>query len=186
MAHSSQPTKTTVALTLAILFLSACHGKLPFQRHADLNRSTFLASAARGARGDREASLVAVKKGRSPEARRLGADIAREQEIFYQQLLTVARASRVAIPVGIDEKKAALRDNLLLLQPELLDRAYALAMVQDLETELTALRAASRSGDAQLEALAAEQLPRIEARRKDAAAVLEQVGGSPFEGPVGK
>jgi predicted outer membrane protein len=186
MPLSSQESKTIPALAFTILLLSACPGELPFQKHADFDRSKFLTSAARGALGDREVSLVAAKRGRSPETRRLGADIAREQQTLYQKLLTLAQAGRVTIPPGLEEKKAALRDNLLLLQPELFDRAYALAMVQDLNTELNTLRAASRSGDTQLQTLASEQLPLIEARHNDAVAVLKSVGGSPFEGPVGE
>jgi predicted outer membrane protein len=186
MPLPSQETKKIPALALTILFLAACHGELPFQQHADFDRSKFLSSVPRAALGDREVSLVAAKRGRSTETRRLGAAIAREQQTLYQKLLTIAQAGRVTVPPGLDEKKAALRDNLLLLQPDLFDRAYALAMVQDLSAELNALRAASRSGDAQLETLASEQLPLIEARHRDAAAVLKSVGGSPFEGPVGE
>jgi predicted outer membrane protein len=186
MPPSSQETTTISALALTILLLGACHGELPFQKHADFDRSRFLNTTARGALGDREVSLVAAKRGRSPETRRLGADIVREQQTLYRKLLNLAQAGGVTVPPGLEEKKAALRDNLLLLQPELFDRAYALAMVQDLGTELNALQVASRSGDEQLAALASEQLPLIEARHKDAAAVLKSVGGSPFEGPVGE
>jgi len=171
-------------LALTLLLLAACHGELPFTRHTDFDVPKFLASAARGARADMEVSTLAASRGLSPETRRLGSDIAREQRDLHQKLLAVAQARKVTIPPGLEEKKAALRDNLLLLQPAVFDRAYVLAMRQDLNNELRALQAASSSGDPQLEQLATEQLPLIKARHKDAIAVLEKVGGSPFEGPV--
>jgi hypothetical protein len=83
------------------------------------------------------------------------------------------------MPRVLEDRRAALHQNLSILSGNTYDRAWALALVQDYDALLGGLGAASRSDD-DLRAFTARVRPTIEARRKALGALLAQLGGSPF------
>jgi putative membrane protein len=143
--------------------------------------ATFLAVAMQSALSDGDLGAMASHKGALPETRRFGAVMQREQQRLLAALSAVARSRGIAVPTAVEEKRQALKDNLGILPGQVFDRAYALAMMQDAGAMTDAYRAASYSGDRNLESFAAQNLPIVAAEQKSAAALLDRLGGSPFQ-----
>jgi putative membrane protein len=141
----------------------------------------FLSAALQSALSDADLGAMASRRGALPETRRFGAVMQREQKRLFDALSAVARSKGIAVPTAVEEKRQALKDNLGILPGQVFDRAYALAMVQDSAAMTDGYRAASYSGDRDFESFGAQNLPIVAAEQKSAAALLDRLGGSPFQ-----
>jgi putative membrane protein len=160
----------------ALLFVS-CHRGGPSAPPFDAN--AFIAATADVARSDVNLGDEAARRARLPETKQLGAAVAAEQRALLADLATVAQRRKVALPAALEDRRAALQQNLAILQGRVYDRAWALALVQDYDALLSSLGAASQS-DEDLRAFAARVRPTVAARRKAVGALLNELGGSPF------
>jgi len=164
------------ALLSLVLLLAACYRAAgpPFDANA------FLATTANLAISDVDVGTLAARRAQLPETRQLGAAVAGEQRALLAAMAPLAQRRRVAMPAVLEERRVALRQNLSMLAPDMFDRAFALAMVQDYDALLGILGDAAHSGDDDLRAFAKGARPTVAARRRAAAALLSRLGGSPF------
>ncbi|HEV2721353.1 MAG TPA: DUF4142 domain-containing protein [Thermoanaerobaculia bacterium] len=160
-----------------VLLATAC------QRAADAppyDAGAFIVTTANLALSDVDVGTLAARRAQLPETRQLGAAVAAEQRALLAALVPLAQRHRVAMPAVIEERRVALHQNLSILAPDMFDRAFALAMVQDYDAMLATLGDAARSGPDDLRDFAARVRPTIATRRRAAAALLSRLGGSPF------
>lgn len=125
----------------------------------------------------------AARRGHGPELKALGAAMQSEQSQLRAAASAVAQKKGVPVTNEIEDRKAALKDNLNQLMWPQFDRAYALATVQDMNAEVASFGEAASKGDADVKAFAAHWLPVLQARQKVAVDVLNKLGGSPFGYP---
>ena len=157
-----------------ILFAAGC------ERHsvqAQTNPQVFVVSTYLDAAGDAEVSGLAARKARLPQTRQLGATIQRTLAGIRDDLTRIAQHRNVQLPKGLEEKKIALRDNLVILPGQVLDRAYALAMSQDLGALLKRL---DSTNDGELQQVAKKYRPAIDAQHRAADQLLKSLGGNPW------
>jgi len=167
-----------VACVIAITI--ACHRSTPAQRAQPFDRNTFITTTLQSLLGNNDIGALAAHRGRLPETRQLGATLHREQKQLFAALSEIAQRKRIVIPQSTDEKKIALEENLVTLPGQVFDRAYALAMLQDLNGAIGNFNAAASCGDRDIEAFAKQNLPLLVAEQRSAAALLNRAGGSPF------
>ena len=161
-----------------MLVAAGCHrggasGAAPFDANA------FIVSTANLALSDADLGDQAAHRAHLPETKQLGAAVAAEQRALLAALAPIAQRRKIAMPVVLEDRRAALHQNLSLLSGDLFDQGWALAMTQDYDAMLGALSTAARSDD-ELRAFAARVRPTLIARRKSVAALLSHLGGSPF------
>ncbi len=164
-----------VRKVVVLLLLLACNRR---SQTAAANPQTLLPSVISNAAGDAEVSALAARRARLPETRELAADIQRTASAVRDEFARVAQRRNVAVPKALEEKKIALRDNLLILPGQVLDRAYALAMSQDMKTLLHNLDAISSDSD--LRQLTGKYRFAIEDHQRAADRLLSRLGGSPW------
>jgi len=165
-------------LCIALLLAAACH-----RGAADdppFNSNAFITTTANLALSDVDLGDEAVRKARRPETKQLRAAVVSEQRAFLAALAPLAQQRNVALPSILEDRRAALHQNLSILPGQTFDRAWALAMVQDYDAILIALREASQSDDPGVRAFAKRMRPTITARRKAVGDLLGDLGGSPF------
>jgi putative membrane protein len=169
---------------LAFLAVSAiafgCRHEKPKQGPPPFDRSTFITSTLQASLSNIDLGAMAAHRGRLPVTRQLAAVLHREQSQLLDALTALAKRRNITVPTAVDEKKRALKDNLAILPGQIFDRAYALAMLQDFNAMASSFQRASSSGDRDLEAFANEWRPIVAAEQRSAAALLNQLGGSPF------
>jgi hypothetical protein len=163
-----------VTFALLILFAAGC-GRHAAQAQTNpqlLIVSTFLDSA-----GDAEVSALAARKGKLPQTRELGAATQRTLSEMRDDLAHIAQRRNIQLPKGFEEKKIALRDNLSILPNQVLDRAYALAMSQDLAALIQKL---DGTNDSDLQTLAKKYRAAIDQEHRTADQLLKSLGGYPW------
>jgi hypothetical protein len=160
------------------LLAVACHREAAKETPFDANG--FLLTTANIALSDADLGDQAARKGRLPETRQLGAAVAGEQRALLAALAPLAQKRKISMPAALEDRRAALHQNLSILPGQVFDRGWALAMVQDYDAMLRGLAAASQSGDDELRAFASRVQPGIAARRKAANELLTRLGGTPF------
>lgn len=165
-------------LCVALLLAVACHRGAA--EAPPFNANAFITTTANVALSDVDLGDQAMRKARRPETKELGAAVMNEQRALLAALAPLAQRRNVAMPSLLEDRRAALHQNLSILPGEVFDRAWALAMVQDYDAILAALRDASRSNDGDVRAFAARMRPTINARRKAVNGLLGTLGGSPF------
>jgi len=158
-----------------LLLLLACNRRGPT---AVANPQALLQSVISNAAGDAEVSALAARRARLLETRELAVEIQRTASAARDEFARVAQRRNVAVPKALDEKKIALRDNLMILPGQVLDRAYALAMSQDMKTLLHNLDAIGSDSD--LRQVAGKYRSAIEDHQRAADRLLSRLGGSPW------
>lgn len=166
-------------LCVVTLVAAACHRISP-RRAQPFDRSVFITYTLRSLLANNDLGAMAAHRGRLPETRQLGATIHRDHKQLFATLSAIAQKKGVAVPQGVEEKKVALKENLAILSGQVFDRAYALAMSQDLEIAIRNFRAASKCGDRDIESFAAQSLPLLMNEQRATTALLDSLGGSPF------
>ena len=94
--------------------------------------------------------------------------------------MAIAQQRQMHLSNAVEPRKVALRENLEILQGQVFDRGYALAMLQDMNAMSAAFQRAAKSNDPALATFATQYLPRIAEQRELAARLLSDLGGSPF------
>lgn len=140
----------------------------------------FLVTTTSLARSDVDLGGLAVRKARLPETRQLAAALSGEQRALLAALAPIAQRRGIAMPAVLEDRRAALHQNLSILPGQVFDRGWVLAMVQDYDALLRGLADASHSGDEDLRALVGRVQPTVAARRNAAGDLLAKLGGSPF------
>ncbi len=161
---------------LALLFVGCGNSN----DQAPGNAQLFISSTIQMASADAHLAVLATRRGELPETRELGAIVHRAQSEMGAELTAIARRRNVPLPSGIAQAKVALRNNLMILQGSLFDRAYALAMVQDMNSMLQNFQTISRSDDAELRQFVRKYQPSLAEQQRSASRLLNQLGGSPF------
>jgi predicted outer membrane protein len=123
---------------------------------------------------------LAAKRGRLPETRQFGDAMHREQSEMLTSLTALAQQRKIGVPQQTEEKRVALKDNLQVLPGQVFDRGYALAMVQDLDSAIATFDTASTANDRDVQQFAQRYRPVLVAREREASALLNRLGGSPF------
>ena len=162
------------------LLAAACHRGEAAKQNPPFDANAFIVTTAGLARSDVDLGDLALRKARLPETRQLGAIVGVEQRTLLAALAPLAERRKIAMPAVLEDRRAALHQNLSMLPGQVFDRAWALAMVQDYDAILRGLAAAAQSGDQDLRAFAARARPKISARRTDAGELLARLGGTPF------
>lgn len=164
-------------IVAAALLLAACHRTAADAPPFDAN--AFVATAANIAYSDVDLGDFAARRGRLPQTKQLGAAVAAEQRALLAQLAPIAQRRGIQMPNVLEDRRAALHQNLSILPGQVFDRSWALALVQDYDALSTGLGAAAKSDD-DLRAFSARVQPAVAARRQAVAALLNRLGGSPF------
>lgn len=175
-----------VLLTLAAFAAASCSRETAASSKKaapPFTPGTFLTKTLQTTLSAADVGASAARKGHGPELRALGAAMQSEQSQLRAAAIPVAQKKGVAVTNGIEERKAALKDNLDQLVWPQFDRAYALAAVQDMNAEVAAFSEAAAKGDADVKAFASRWLPVLRARQQVAVDVLNKLGGSPFGYP---
>jgi predicted outer membrane protein len=168
------------ARAVCIALLAAACSRGEAAKDPPFDAKAFIATTASLALSDVDVGNLAVRKARLPETKQLAAALGNEQRALLAALALVAQHRGVAMPAVLEDRRAALHQNLSILTGQVFDRAWALAMVQDYDALLRALGDAAHSGDDDLRAFASREQPTIAARRKAAGDLLNRLGGSPF------
>jgi len=127
---------------------------------------------------DADLGTIAVRRGYAPETRALAQQMARDNTALHSELVMLARQRGIAPPAAVDERRRALKENLLTLPGQVFDRGFTLAVAQD---SAFMLRGFDRtSSDPALQQLAARYRPLIAQQGKTSTGILDRIGGSPF------
>lgn len=172
--------RSIAALAIAFLF-TACSrfGGGSAQPAAGFNSQAALTFAIQDAMSDESLGQMASRKARLPETRQFGESVQREAAALRSDLAVLAQQRKLPLPAAPAEKHVALRENLDILQGQVFDRGYSLAMVQDLTATISAFDGAA-AHDRELGELGARHKAALTEQLKAASATLDHAGGSPF------
>ena len=170
-----------VLVTFAVLvcLLSGCRKEKP-RPVETFDPSQFITRVAQASRSSMELATLASTRAREPETKQLGLAVAQEQRTLHSHALALARRRGLTLAVPIEQRKIALRENLLQLPGQVFDRTYALATVQDHNAMIRWMQQAQNAEDAELRDFARRHLQMLTNRQKAARALLGRLGGSPF------
>jgi predicted outer membrane protein len=174
--------RKVAALLISALPVMSCGRSSAGNRNAAASWSpqAFITSTIQTATADSDLAVLATQRGQLPETRELGAIIHRAHSEMATELAGIARRRNVPLPKGVAERQAALKDNLMMLQEETFDRAYALGMVQEANSMLQNFQAAERSNDDELRQFVRKHQPSVVEQQRVASRLLDRLGGSPF------
>jgi len=164
-----------------LLLLAGCRDRHPATAVA-VDPNAVIASLIRSTSSDADLAALASKRAKSPETRAAAAEIGRRSMIVSGEWSALGRRRKLPLPPPQEEKRVALKENLLILRPDLFDRAYALAMVQEMSDLLRTLDAAGKGGDPEIRQLALRNRPMIVEEQGIAKKLLDQTGGAPWPG----
>ncbi|HWW61580.1 MAG TPA: DUF4142 domain-containing protein, partial [Thermoanaerobaculia bacterium] len=99
-------------LVIAMLLLGACGRKSTTAAEAPFNGRAFLTQTLLTSLADTHLGGMAAKKGRLAETRELGAAMQSEQQQLHDAAAAIAKRRGIDVPQGIEQKKAALTENL--------------------------------------------------------------------------
>jgi hypothetical protein len=165
--------KTIFLITLPLLI--GCGGRQIDEGGAFVERR-FIISTIQSAASNDELALMATKRGVLGETRQLGALLHREQPHLRSDLMQLAKRRGLGLPYTLEERKVALKENLAILQGQLFDQAYALAMSQELDVMVRSVELARRSNDTELRNIADHYRDTIAGEQRRADALLKQLG----------
>ena len=170
-----------VFLVIAALSAFNC-GRSGARAAATPTPHAFISTALMTTAADADMAVMATRQARLPETRELGAAMYRTSAAMRADLTRIAQRRGLPPPKGVDEKKAALKENLSILPGQIFDRAYALAMVQDLNAMLRSFDAAAGLNDAELRDFIAKYRDTVREQQRAANRLLDRLGGSPWPG----
>src|SRR3954464_8769998 len=141
-----------------------------------------IASLIRSTSSDADLAALASRRAKAPETKAAAAAISRQSMIVNREWSALGQRRRLPFPPPQEQKRIALKENLLILRPDLFDRAYALAMFQETGDLLRTLDAAGKAGDPEVRQLALKHRPLIVEEQGVAKKLLDQTGGAPWPG----
>jgi predicted outer membrane protein len=168
-------------ILVPLLLLAGCRDRHPATA-APLDPNAVIASLIRGTSSDADLATLASKRAKSPGTRAAAAEIGRRSVIVSGEWSALGQRHKLPLPPSQEEKRIALKENLLILRPDLFDRAYALAMVQEMSDLLRTVDAAGKSSDPEVQQLAIRHRPMIVEEQAIAKKLLDQTGGVPWPG----
>jgi len=176
--------RKAVVLVIAAVFAFGCGRKGARVEGAGAPKTpqAFITSTLMATAVDADVAVMASRQARLPETRQLGATMYRMSSAMRADLARIAQHRRVPLPKGVEEKKVALKDNLSILPGQIFDRAYALAMVQDMNAMLQSFDAAAALNDAELRDFIGKYRGTVQEQQRAANRLLGRLGGSPWPG----
>jgi putative membrane protein len=139
----------------------------------------FVKEAAAGGMLEVQLGQLAQQKASSPEVRRMAQHIVEDHTRANEELMSIAKAKGVEVPVQLDGKHARQVKRLEKLSGEQFDRAYAKLMVSDHEKDVGLFKRQAENGsDPELKAFAAETLPKLQQHLAMARDVRQSVAKS--------
>lgn len=127
---------------------------------------------------DADLGTIAARRGYASETRTLAQQMARDNAALHSELVVIAQQHGIAAPAQLEERRRALKENLLTLPGQVFDRAFTLGVAQD---SAFMLRGFDRtSADPAIKQLAARYRPLIAQQGKTSTQILDSIGGSPF------
>jgi putative membrane protein len=165
---------------IATLVIVACSRHESSAKAADPSvvMRTFLVWALQTSMSDADLGTIAARRAHDPETRTLAQQIARDNAALLADLLVVARQHGMTPPAAVEERRLALKENLLILQGQVFDQGFTLAMAQDSVFMLRGFDLTT--SDPAIKQLAARYRPIIAQQRKASTQNLDRMGGSPF------
>jgi predicted outer membrane protein len=141
-------------------------------------RRNFLIWALNTSMSDADLGTTAARRAYEPQTRTLAQQMARDDAALHSELVRIAQQYGIAAPDALEERRRALKENLLILPGQVFDRGFTLAVAQD---SAFMLRGFDRtSSDPAIKQLAARYRPLIAQQRKTSTQILDRIGGSPF------
>jgi predicted outer membrane protein len=138
----------------------------------------FLTWALQTSMSDADLGTIASRRAHESQTRVLAQQMARDNAALHSELVVIAQQHGIAAPSQLEERRRALKENLLILPGEVFDRGFTLAVAQD---SALMLRGFDRtSSDPAIKQLAARYRPLIAQQRKTSTEILDSMGGSPF------
>src|SRR3954465_2937844 len=138
----------------------------------------FLIWALQTSMSDADLGTLAARRAHEPETRVLAQKIAHDNAALHSELGAIAQPHGIAAPTQADERRRALKENLLILPGQVFDRGFTLAMAQDSAFMLRGFD--HTSSDPAIKQLAARYRSVIAQQRKASSQILARIGGSPF------
>ena len=138
----------------------------------------FLVWALQTSMSDADLGTIAARRGYDPETRTLAQQMAHDNAALHSALVILAQQRGIAAPAAVEERRRALKENLLILPGQVFDRGFTLAVAQDSAFMLRGFDRAS--SDPAIKQLAARYRPLIAQQRKTSTQILDKIGGSPF------
>ncbi|MEA2237088.1 MAG: hypothetical protein QOC81_1812 [Thermoanaerobaculia bacterium] len=172
--------KLRAAVLLALLALTcACHKSAPAAPN-QFSEQRFIIWALHTSMSYADLGAVAARRGYGAETRALGQRMAQEQASLHADLARVAQQNGVAVPAQAEERRLALKENLLTLPGQVFDRGFTLAVAQDSALMLRGFNQSGSTNNAALRDVASRYRSLIEQDQKTSNEILARIGGSPF------
>jgi len=168
-------------ILVPLLLLAACREHRAATAPA-FDPNAVIASLIRSTANDADLAALATRRAKAPETKAAAAVISRQSMIVNREWSALGQRRKLPLPPPQEEKRIALKENLLLLRPDLFDRAYALAMFQETGDLLRTLDAAGKAGDPEVRQLALRHRPMVVEEQGVAKKLLDQTGGVPWPG----
>src|SRR4051794_30733178 len=144
--------------TILVLLLAGCREHSAATAPA-VDPNAVIVSLIRNTSSDADLAALASRRAKTPEINAATVAISRQSTIVNREWSALGQRRRLPLPPPQEEKRIALKENLLILRPDLFDRAYALAMVQETSDLLRTLDAARKAGDPEVRQLALRHRP---------------------------
>ena len=134
------------------------------QAQADLPRAErkFLEAAAQHSMAEIQAGRLAGRKATNPQAKQLGQQVAEDQEKSYAEVVQLAKAKSIGLPMQPDKDEAGRTAKLEKLSGPEFDRKFVDTVVRDHEDEVKAFqKMAKNARDPDVRAYAGKTLPTL-------------------------
>lgn len=144
------------------------------------NPSLLVTATLQSLTSDEQLGALAARKAQGAETRQFAAALQRDTRAMRAELAAIARKRGIPDAPPLAEKQVALRENLEILQGDMFDRGYTLAMTQEMNTLRAAFDRIGGSDDGELQEFASRHRAGVIRQGKQANGLLNRAGGSPF------
>jgi putative membrane protein len=165
-----------VALTVALAATGQAFADDKGSKAGPTDDRDFVSKAAICGSTDVALARMAQQRAGNPEVKNFALRVFADHSAANQQIMALAGRKQVTVPPRIDEKHQECVDRLAKLQGAEFDREYMKAMVKDHEAAVALYRGETQTGrDADIKALATQNLPKLEEHLKEAQRVWKAV-----------
>jgi predicted outer membrane protein len=168
-----------VALLILLAVACACRKSAPAASHP-FDEKKFIIWALHTSMSYSDLGALAARRGYGAETRALGQQMVQEQTSLHADLARAAQKSGLAVPSEVEERRRALKENLLTLPGQVFDRGFTLALAQDSSLMLRGFDQSGSTNNAVLKEVAGRYRSVIEQEQKTSNQILARIGGSPF------
>jgi putative membrane protein len=125
--------------------------------------TTFAAKAAVGGMAEVALGKIAVEKGSDAQVKDFGKMMTMDHGKANAELMSIAKAKNIMLPLGLDAEHQAKSDSLSKLTGADFDKSYVKAMVEGHQKTLALMNSEASNGkDAELKAFAAKTAPVVQ------------------------